>query len=145
MDRGGASKGASAAWVSPLQGWGITAIRVIVGIVFVAHGGQKLLESGFSGFAGNLEGQGVPIPLFFAVLVILLEVGGGVALIFGLFTRLFAVPQAINMLMAALLVHSSRAPSASSARNLSWFLFPVCVLQRARITLAVSYSACLCR
>lgn len=55
MDRGGASKGASAAWVSPLQGWGITAIRVIVGIVFVAHGGQKLLESGFSGFAGNLQ------------------------------------------------------------------------------------------
>lgn len=105
MDRGGASKGASAAWVSPLQGWGITAIRVIVGIVFVAHGGQKLLESGFSGFAGNLEDQGVPIPLFFAVLVILLEVVGGVALIFGLFTRLFAVPLAINMLMAALLVH----------------------------------------
>lgn len=41
MDRGGASKGASAAWVSPLQGWGITAIRVIVGIVFVAHGGTE--------------------------------------------------------------------------------------------------------
>ena len=68
-------------------------------------GGQKLLESGFSGFADNLEGQGVPIPLFFAVLVILLEVVGGVALIFGLFTRLFAIPLAINMLMAALLVH----------------------------------------
>ena len=41
MDRGGVSKGASAAWVSPLQGWGITAIRVIVGIVFVAHGGDR--------------------------------------------------------------------------------------------------------
>jgi putative oxidoreductase len=44
-------------------------------------------------------------PQFFAVLVILLEVVGWVALIFGLFTRLFAVPLAIILLMAALLVH----------------------------------------
>jgi hypothetical protein len=48
MNRGQASQGPSAAWVSPLQEWRITAIRAIVGIVFVAHGGQKLLESGFS-------------------------------------------------------------------------------------------------
>ena len=41
------------------------------------------------------------------MLVILLEVVGGVALIFGLFTRLFAVPLTINMLVAALLVHFS--------------------------------------
>jgi hypothetical protein len=47
MDRGGASKGASAAWVSPLQGWGIAAIRVIVGIVFVAHGGRSYLSLDF--------------------------------------------------------------------------------------------------
>jgi putative oxidoreductase len=39
------------------------------------------------------------------VLVILLEVVGGVALTFGLFTRLFAVPLAIILLIAALLVH----------------------------------------
>jgi putative oxidoreductase len=39
------------------------------------------------------------------VLVILLEVVGWVALIFGLFTRLFAVPLAIILLIAALLVH----------------------------------------
>lgn len=107
MDRGGESKGAPAAWISQLRGWGLTALRVVVGIVFVAHGGQKLFGSGFTGFAGSLEGQGVPLPLLFATLVILTEVVGGAALIVGLFTRLFAVPLAINMLVAGLLVHSS--------------------------------------
>jgi putative oxidoreductase len=54
---------------------------------------------------GQLRGPRCSYPPIFAVLVILLEVVGWVALIFGLFTRLFAVPLAIILLIAALLVH----------------------------------------
>ena len=87
------------------QGWGLTVLRVIVGMVFLVHGLQKLFVFGFSGFAGNLEGMGVPLPTFFAVIVTLVEVLGGLALILGLFTRLAAIPLAIDMAVAILLVH----------------------------------------
>ena len=91
--------------VARTQGFGLVVLRVIVGIVFLAHGLQKVLQFGVGGFAGNLEGQGVPLPLFFAVVVTLVEVVGGVALILGFLTRLVAVPLAIDMLVAMLMVH----------------------------------------
>ncbi len=91
--------------VAQVQGFGLAILRVVVGIVFLAHGLQKVLQFGIGGFAGNLGGQGVPLPLFFAVVVTLVEVLGGVALILGIFTRLVAVPLAIDMLVAMLMVH----------------------------------------
>ncbi len=91
--------------VAQVQGFGLAILRVVVGIVFLAHGLQKVLQFGIPGDAGNLEGQGVPLPLFFAVVVTLVEVLGGVALILGIFTRLVAVPLAIDMLVAMLMVH----------------------------------------
>jgi putative oxidoreductase len=78
---------------------------VVVGIVFLAHGLQKVLQFGIGGFAGNLEGMGVPLPLFFAAIVTLVELLGGAALILGLFTRVAAVLVAIDMLVAILMVH----------------------------------------
>jgi putative oxidoreductase len=91
--------------VARVQGFGLAVLRVIIGIVFLAHGLQKIFQFGVGGFAGNLEGQGVPLPLFFAVVVTLVEVLGGVALILGIFTRLVTVPLAIDMLVAMLMVH----------------------------------------
>ncbi len=91
--------------VARTQGWGLTVLRVIVGMVFLVHGLQKILQFGIGGFAGNLEGQGVPLPMFFAVVVTLAEVLGGLALILGLFTRLAAIPLAIDMAVAILMVH----------------------------------------
>ena len=44
------------------QGWGITVLRVVVGIVFLAHGLQKVLRFGIGGFAGNLGGWGFRYP-----------------------------------------------------------------------------------
>ena len=47
---------------SPNQSWGITVLRVIVGIVFLAHGWQKLFGFGFHGTAGMFAGMGIPLP-----------------------------------------------------------------------------------
>src|SRR3712207_1321607 len=91
--------------VARLQGWGLTILRVVVGLVFFVHGFQKLYLMGFDGVAGMMEGLGVPAPGLFAVILTLVELLGGLALILGLFTRVAAIPLAIDMLVATLTVH----------------------------------------
>ena len=88
-----------------LGGWGPTLLRVVVGLIALAHGLQKLFGQGFDGVAGMMEGLGIPAPALAAVALVLTEVVGGVALILGLFTRLSAVPLAFSMLVATLMVH----------------------------------------
>jgi putative oxidoreductase len=87
------------------QGWGITVLRVVVGIVFLAHGGQKLFVWGFSNVADFFGQVGIPLPMLAAIVVTLVEFLGGLALLLGLFTRWAAIPLTINMLGAMLSVH----------------------------------------
>lgn len=91
--------------LTQIQGWGITVLRVVVGIVFLVHGGQKLFVWGFGGVAGFLGQVGIPAPMLAAVIVTLVEFLGGLALLLGLFTRWAAIPLAIDMLVAILAVH----------------------------------------
>ncbi len=88
-----------------LRGWGATVLRAVVGLIFVAHGAEKLFGEGFDVVASMMEGLGIPAPSLAAVALILVELLGGAALILGLFTRLAAVPLAFSMLVATLLVH----------------------------------------
>ena len=61
-------------------------LRVSLGVLFLAHGlWMKVLTFGISGTVGYFESIGYPG--LFAYLVILGEVGGGLALILGLWTR----------------------------------------------------------
>jgi putative oxidoreductase len=91
--------------LTPLQGWGIAVLRIAVGIVFLAHGGQKLFMVGFGGVAGFLGQLGIPASMLAAVIVTLVEFLGGLALLLGLFTRWAAIPLAFNMAVAILTVH----------------------------------------
>lgn len=90
---------------TPLHGWGITVMRVVVGIVFLMHGGQKLFVWGFGGVAAFLGQVGVPAPMLAGVVITLIEFLGGLALLLGLFTRWIAIPLAIDMLVAIFAVH----------------------------------------
>jgi putative oxidoreductase len=90
---------------SSTQAWGVTVLRVAVAIVFLMHGGQKLFVYGFHGVAGFMGQLGIPLPGFSAVVVTLVEFFGGLALLFGVATRLAALLLAIDMAVAVLAVH----------------------------------------
>src|SRR5262245_21137053 len=87
------------------QGTGIAIMRIMVGIVLMAHGLQKLLGFGVAGTAGFLGQAGIPFPMVSAVLLIGAESLGGLALILGLFTRPAAAILAFNMAVAVFAVH----------------------------------------
>jgi len=89
-------------------GWGIALIRIMVGIVFVMHGGQKLFIYGVSGVASSMEQMGMPLPMVSAVLASFAEFFGGAFMLLGLFTRIAAIPLAFVMFVAVTTVHISQ-------------------------------------
>ncbi len=81
--------------------------RLVMGIVFFAHGAQKMLGwfggYGFHGTMGFFTGMGIPAPLAF--LAICAEFFGGLGLIVGFLTRIAAFGIMVNMLVAIATVH----------------------------------------
>jgi len=90
-------------------GWAPLALRIPVGIIFAAHGAQKL----FGWFGGHgLDGTGqwmASIGLNPGYLMALLagsaEFFGGLALLLGLLVRPAAIALAVTMVVAILTVH----------------------------------------
>src|SRR5215469_1636841 len=79
-------------------------LRLVVGIGFFMHGYAKFMR-GPDAFAGVLETLGVPAPLLFAWLTMLVEIIGGIAVLLGAYVALVAIPMAIVLLTAMVKVH----------------------------------------
>jgi putative oxidoreductase len=80
-------------------------LRVALGAVFIAHGGQKLFQFGIAGTAAAFAEMGVVLPAVTAAAVAFIEFFGGILLVIGLFTRVAAAGGAVVMLGAMLMVH----------------------------------------
>ena len=85
-------------------------LRLVTGIVFFAHGAQKMLGwfggYGFSGTMGFFT-SALHIPAPLAFLAIAAEFFGGLGLILGFLTRIAAFGIAVNMLVAIATVHGA--------------------------------------
>ncbi|MBN6204458.1 DoxX family protein [Staphylococcus saprophyticus] len=90
--------------------FGILLIRLMLGIVFMVHGGQKVL-GGFSEPMAMMEGLG--FPAFFGIVLGLFELIGGILLFFGILTNYIASGFIIIMLGALFTVHLKEGYMAS--------------------------------
>jgi putative oxidoreductase len=83
-------------------------VRLVLGVIFFAHGAQKMLGwfggYGFTGTMGFFTGV-MHIPALFAFLAIAAEFLGGLGLIFGFLTRIAALGIGCNMIVAVAMVH----------------------------------------
>ena len=80
-------------------------LRVVLGVVFIAHGAQKAFQFGIAGTVASFAEMGVVLPTMTAPVVTFIEFFGGIALVLGLFTRVAAWGIAVVMLGAILVVH----------------------------------------
>ena len=85
----------------------LTTLRVVLGVVFFAHGAQKMLGwfggFGFHDTMGSFTHMGMPAPV--ALLIICTEFFGGLGLIVGLLTRIASLGVAGLMIGAIFMVH----------------------------------------
>jgi putative oxidoreductase len=77
--------------------------RIFLAVLFVVSGWGKL--TGFEGTVGYVASNGLPVPQLFAALTILIELGGGILLVLGLFSRIAAFIMAGFVLLTIVLVH----------------------------------------
>lgn len=88
-----------------LEDTGLLAARILMPILFITAGYGKI--GGYSATQQYMESMGVPG--FMLPLTILLEFGGGLAILFGFLTRTTAVITALFTILTALIFHSNFA------------------------------------
>ncbi len=84
--------------LASLANWALLILRVVYGIIFVAHGWPKFKD--LKQNAQNFEMMGFRPGAFWGTIVASVEFFGGLCLIFGFLTQLAAILLAVNMLVA---------------------------------------------
>lgn len=84
--------------------------RLLLALLFLPAGFGKL--TGFAGTVGYIASVGLPLPQVGAVLAIVVEILGGIALIVGFQTRLASLALAVFTLVASIFFHAYWAAPA---------------------------------
>ncbi|MFZ1992458.1 MAG: DoxX family protein [Alphaproteobacteria bacterium] len=105
--------------ISPLpvpQDWYALPLRLIVGFGFFQHGTAKLMR-GADAFIGILHAIGMPFPDLLGWATILVEIVGGLMILFGAFVPLAAVPMIVILVVAIITVHLPNGFSSIKLRS----------------------------
>jgi len=89
---------------TPSQTVGLLPLRLVIALVFLMHGGQKLFVYGIPGVTGAMHGMGIPLPQVSAIVVTAVELLGGLAILAGVFTRWAALLLVCDMAVVVLYV-----------------------------------------
>ncbi len=82
--------------------------RVGLGVVFLAHGLQKLNVWGYTGTKAAFDAMGAPVPGVSAFLATWIEILGGIALIAGVLTPIVGILLFADMVGAFFIAHSDK-------------------------------------
>ncbi|MCC6546924.1 DoxX family protein [Candidatus Sumerlaeota bacterium] len=88
--------------------WAPLIMRLVLGVVFIAHGGQKFFDKGVDQVAQGFGSMGIPMPYTSALLASSTEFFGGILMVLGLLVRPAAIPMAFTMIVAFVKVHGSK-------------------------------------
>ena len=77
--------------------------RLMIAAIFIISGVGK--ATAFAGTAGYIASKGLPVPQVLAGLTIALEIGGGILIVVGFFTRWIALLFAIFCVATAVIFH----------------------------------------
>lgn len=95
--------------------------RILLGLLFILAGLAKIGD--FNGTVGYVGSGGLPMPSVVAALTIAVELGGGLLLVFGLFTRWAALALAVFSVLSAIVFHNFWAsPEAARMMQNTQFL-----------------------
>jgi putative oxidoreductase len=97
---------------------GLLVLRLVLGVIFIGHGAQKLFGSfggpGLKGTAQGFEQIGLRPGRLMAILAGLAEFVGGILMILGFLTPLAALVLIVVMIVAVLTVHLKNGFFATS-------------------------------
>jgi putative oxidoreductase len=86
---------------------GLTTLRIVLGVVFFAHGAQRMLGwfggDGFHNTMGAYAHMGIPAPV--GLLILWAQFFGGLGLVVGLLTRIASLGVAGLMIGAMFMIH----------------------------------------
>src|SRR3989344_2052296 len=86
--------------------WSLTLLRIALGFIFVYHGYLKIfVPGGFKGTVAFFTAIGIPLPVYSALVVSIVEFVGGIFLIAGFLAKWTSMLIMIDMLAALFKVH----------------------------------------
>ncbi len=89
--------------------------RILLSLMFIISGWGKI--TGFTGTAGYMASVGMPFPQLLLVGAIIIELGGGLMLLFGWKARLAALAIFLFMVPATLIFHNFWAADPAQTQN----------------------------
>src|SRR5689334_23281155 len=95
--------------------WNLVPGRFLMSVTYILRGTFKLIQ--FTGTATMMAGKGIPMPKLALVISLIIEIGGGLALLAGSGVRHIAPIMALWLVPVALVFHNFWAYQGADQQN----------------------------